>query len=118
MKALTAAVLGTPTPSRAVDLAATTNDAAQQSSLVAQRMANGCALAVSELAQEPRRGLLLVAEHVQLAVPEMVSAARGARMAARRLDGLSGELREACDALEELGRVRWPGGPGGPAAAR
>lgn len=106
MKALTAAVLGTPTPSRADETTAPGGPHHPQS-LVAQRMANGCALTVSELAQEPRRGLLLVAEHVQAAVPEMLAAARGARLGARRLDALSAELREGREALEELGRVRW-----------
>lgn len=128
MKALTAAVLGggtsssssaggsrgRPTAAVAADLFSTTTTTGPLSSssapqIVAARLANGCALTLSELAHEPRRGLLLVAEHVQQSAPELLAAARGARAAARCIDALAGELGEARAALEELGRVRWPG---------
>jgi hypothetical protein len=120
MKALTAAVLGgggnaaggsraSTTTATAADLAAAPAPSSSAPQVVAARLANGCALTLSELAHEPRRGLLLVAEHVQQSAPELLAAARGARTAARRIDALTGELAEARTALEELGRVRWPG---------
>jgi len=128
MKALTAAVLGSarvpPTAAGGVGagagaglspLSASPPSSSTSAQVVAARLANGCALAVSELAQEPRRGLLLVADHVQAAAPGLLASARGARLAARRIDALSAELGEARAALEALGRVRWPAGgePGG-----
>jgi hypothetical protein len=118
MKALTAAVLGggsaaggSRASTTAADIGAAANPPPSSSApqVVAARLANGCALTLSELAHEPRRGLLLVAEHVQQSAPELLAAARGARTAARRIDALTGELAEARTALEELGRVRWPG---------
>jgi hypothetical protein len=117
MKALTAAVLGGGSGPRTTTAATSSaeptpppapSSASSAPQVVAARLANGCALAASELAHEPRRGLLLVAEHVQQSAPELLAAARGARVAARRIDALAAELAEARAALEELEeRVRW-----------